>query len=209
MNLNPTDDVRKEEETKLPVLQNKKRDPIFNKEFIHIMFILGGPGTGKGTQAAKLAEDWDFVHLSAGDLLREEQQREGSEWGFLIKKYIEEGEIVPMEITVGLLQRAMLKNIRKERRKFVIDGFPRRMDQALAFESNICEAKLVVYLEGPEEVMVKRLIGRGRSDDNIDTIRKRLAINQRDAEPIKEYYDRQKKLVRINCDMPPDRTSAL
>jgi len=84
-----------------------------------------------------LVKDWDFVHLSAGDLLRAEQAREGSEYGALIKKYIQEGEIVPMEITIGLLQRAMQENIDKERRKFLIDGFPRKMDQALAFESNV------------------------------------------------------------------------
>jgi UMP-CMP kinase len=99
--------------------------------------IVGGPGTGKGTQCAKLVKDWDFIHLSAGDLLRAEQQREGSQYGALIKKFIQEGEIVPMEITVGLLQKAMQENVRKDRRKFLIDGFPRKMDQALAFEANV------------------------------------------------------------------------
>ena len=125
-------------------------NPIFDKDSVHVMFLLGiishlaysiltlgGPGTGKGTQSEKLVKDWDFVHLSAGDLLRAEQAREGSEYGALIKKYIQEGEIVPMEITIGLLQRAMQENIDKERRKFLIDGFPRKMDQALAFESNV------------------------------------------------------------------------
>jgi len=153
-------------------------------------------------------KDWGFVHLSAGELLRAEQEREGSRYGALIKKYIQEGEIVPMEITVGLLQNAMQQNIRKDRRKFLIDGFPRKMDQALAFEANVCESQLVIYLEGPEEVMVKRLMGRGRSDDNVETITKRLRVNQRDAEPVVKYFERQKKLVRINCDMPPDRTSS-
>jgi len=98
---------------------------------------IGGPGTGKGTQSEKLVKDWDFVHLSAGDLLRAEMAREGSQYGELIKKYIQEGEIVPLEITVGLLQNAMHENIRHERRKFLIDGFPRKMDQALAFEANV------------------------------------------------------------------------
>jgi len=97
----------------------------------------GGPGTGKGTLCEKLVKDWDFVHLSAGELLRAEQDREGSQYGALIKKFIQEGEIVPMEITVGLLQNAMQENVRKDRRKFLIDGFPRKMDQALAFESNV------------------------------------------------------------------------
>ena len=102
-----------------------------------MQLMVGGPGTGKGTQCAKLVKDWDFIHLSAGDLLRAEQQREGSQYGELIKKFIQEGEIVPMEITVGLLQNAMQENVRKDRRKFLIDGFPRKMDQALAFEANV------------------------------------------------------------------------
>jgi UMP-CMP kinase len=75
--------------------------------------------------------------LSAGELLRAEQEREGSQYGALIKKFIAEGEIVPMEITVGLIQKAMEENIRKDRRKILIDGFPRKMDQALAFEANV------------------------------------------------------------------------
>ena len=85
----------------------------------------------------KLVKDWEFIHLSAGDLLRQEQQRAGSEYGELIKKFIQEGEIVPLEITVGLLQKAMHENIMKDRRKFLIDGFPRKMDQAVAFEANV------------------------------------------------------------------------
>lgn len=156
MNQNPTDDVRKEDEYKLPVLQKEKR-PMFSKEHVHVIFVLGkplipivhtitrvrlltvgGPGSGKGTQCAKLVKDWDFVHLSAGELLRSEQEREGSQYGALIKKFIQEGEIVPMEVTIGLLQNAMLGYVRKDRRKFLIDGFPRKMDQAIAFESNVC-----------------------------------------------------------------------
>jgi UMP-CMP kinase len=166
----------------------------------------------------KLVKDWDFVHLSAGDLLRAEQAREESQYGALIKKFIQEGEIVPMEITVGLLQNAMQENIRKDRRKFLIDGFPRKMDQATAFESNVtdprgittdeqvCESKIVLYLECPEEVMLKRLKGRGRSDDNDETIRKRFRVNQRDAEPVVEYFDKAKKLIRVNCNDTPDGT---
>lgn len=99
--------------------------------------MIGGPGTGKGTQCQKLVKDWDFVHLSAGDLLRAEQARPESKYGALIKKFIQEGEIVPMEITVGLLQNAMQEYVRKDQRKFLIDGFPRKMDQALAFEANV------------------------------------------------------------------------
>jgi UMP-CMP kinase len=111
---------------------------LFSVRLLCTVLIKGGPGTGKGTQSEKLVKDWGFVHLSAGELLRAEQEREGSQYGALIKKFIAEGEIVPMEITVGLLQKAMEENIRKDRRKILIDGFPRKMDQALAFEANVC-----------------------------------------------------------------------
>lgn len=86
--------------------------------------------------------------MSAGDLLRAEQKREGSQYGALIKKFIQEGEIVPMEITVGLLQNAMQEYVRKDRRKFLIDGFPRKMDQALAFESNVLSTHTFVSSDG-------------------------------------------------------------
>ena len=64
----------------------------------------------------------------------------------------------------------------------------------------------MLYLEGPEDVMVKRLMGRGRSDDNEETIKKRLRVNQRDAEPVVAYFDKQKKLVRVNCNDSPEGT---
>lgn len=81
--------------------------PAFDPALVTVVYVLGGPGAGKGTQCAKLVQEKDFVHLSAGDLLRAEQQREGSKTGQLIKDYITEGKIVPMEITIGLLQAAM------------------------------------------------------------------------------------------------------
>jgi UMP-CMP kinase len=215
MNMNVTDDVRKEDDKKLPVLKSL-RHPLFNGNLVHVIFLLGGPGSGKGTQSEKLVKDWGFVHLSAGELLRAEMKKEGSEYGALIQKYIQEGEIVPMEITVGLLQNAMLENARKDRRKFLIDGFPRKMDQAIAFEANVLpfvdvlmkvvESKIVLYLEGPEDVLVKRLMARGRSDDNEETIKKRLQVNQRDAEPVVNYFEKQKKLYRIPCALPPEGT---
>ena len=86
---------------------NDGKTPAFDPAHITVVYVLGGPGAGKGTQCAKLIDEKDFVHLSAGDLLRAEQQREGSKVGQLIKEYIKEGTIVPMEVTIGLLKAAM------------------------------------------------------------------------------------------------------
>jgi UMP-CMP kinase len=78
----------------------------------NIVFVLGAPGSGKGTQCEKIVDKYGFVHLSAGDLLREERNREGSEYGTLIEDYIKNGKIVPVEITCALLENAMNKNIK-------------------------------------------------------------------------------------------------
>lgn len=90
-------------------------------ELLQVVFVLGGPGSGKGTNCAKLVETFGFIHLSAGDLLREERQS-GSELAEMINTYIAEGKIVPAEVTVRLLHNAMEKSGKK---KFLVDGFPR------------------------------------------------------------------------------------
>lgn len=118
--------------------------------------------------------EYNFVHLSAGDLLRAERERPGSKVGDLINSYIVEGKIVPMEITIGLLRTAMLES---GATRFLIDGFPRAMDQAQAFEREVAKASFVLFFDCPEGEMERRLLKRGESsgrvDDNIDSIRKR------------------------------------
>ena len=101
-----------------------KDTPTFSPSDVIVVFVLGGPGSGKGTQCAKLIRDYGFSHLSAGDLLRAEQEREGSEFGSMIKEYIREGTIVPMEVTVQLLENAMNDHIKAKggKGKFLIDG---------------------------------------------------------------------------------------
>lgn len=108
--------------------------PALNSNDFSVIFVLGGPGSGKGTQCAKLVEEFGFEHLSAGDLLRAEQARPGSKYGKLIADYIKAGEIVPQEITLALLEQAMRES---NGNRFLIDGFPRKMDQALSFETQV------------------------------------------------------------------------
>lgn len=104
-----------------------KDTPTFSPASVSVIFVLGGPGAGKGTQCANLVRDYGFEHLSAGDLLRKEQDRPDSQFGSMIKEYITNGEIVPMEVTVQLLENAMMDCI-KEREKgaegsrFLVDG---------------------------------------------------------------------------------------
>ena len=111
--------------SKNPKLSSPQKDtPTFSSSNVAVVFVLGGPGAGKGTQCANLVRDYGFKHLSAGDLLREEQDRPGSQFGNMIKDYIKQGAIVPMEVTVQLLENAMTEHIKDAggKGKFLIDG---------------------------------------------------------------------------------------
>lgn len=103
----------------------ERSSPLWSKDDVTVLFVLGGPGAGKGTQCQKLVSDYGFKHLSAGDLLREEQNREGSQFGEMIKTYIKEGTIVPMEVTIKLLENAMRSSMESgenDKKLFLIDG---------------------------------------------------------------------------------------
>ena len=171
-----------------------------------VVFVLGGPGSGKGTQCSRLVERMQFVHVGAGDLLRDEQNRPGSQYGELIKHHIKEGLIVPQEVTVALLRRAIEEHYRAGRRKFLVDGFPRKMDQAFTFEKTVVPSKFVLFFDCPERVMLERLLTRGqtsgRSDDNIESIKKRFRTYVETSMPVVEHFAQQDKVVRLSCDQP-------
>ncbi|KAJ2559884.1 bifunctional uridylate/adenylate kinase [Coemansia sp. RSA 1933] len=166
-----------------------------------VVFVLGGPGSGKGTNSAKLVEDFGFVHLSAGDLLRAEQERPMSEYGALIKQYIINGWIVPHEITVKLLRKQIMQHPGHD--LFLIDGFPRNIEQAKVFEDTLCVPKKVLYFECPEEKLLERLLERGktsgRSDDNAESIKKRFHTYFNTSKPVIDDYTKQGKVIKISC----------
>ncbi|KAG9241644.1 adenylate kinase-domain-containing protein [Calycina marina] len=188
----------------------KKGTPTFSPDKVTVLFVLGGPGAGKGTQCANLVRDYNFTHLSAGDLLRAEQDREGSEFGDLIKDYIKEGRIVPMEVTVQLLENAITDVVRAApsgKGKFLIDGFPRKMDQAIKFEETVCPSKFVLFYDCPEEEMQKRLLNRGktsgRSDDNAESIQKRFKTFVETSMPVVDYFASQGRVVKVVATKSP------
>ncbi|MCJ1377258.1 bifunctional uridylate/adenylate kinase [Xylographa soralifera] len=198
-----------------PQLSAPKKDtPTFSPDKVSVIFVLGGPGAGKGTQCDRLVRDYGFTHLSAGDLLREEQDREGSQFGSLIKDYIKEGTIVPMEITVQLLENAMNDDLTHKHGngRFLIDGFPRKMDQALKFEESVCPSKFTLFFDCPEDVMQERLLNRGktsgRADDNAESIKKRFKTFVETSMPVVEYFEKEGKVVRIPATRAPDEVYA-
>ncbi|KAL1407576.1 bifunctional uridylate/adenylate kinase [Vanrija albida] len=188
----------------------------FDPKLITVVFVLGGPGVGKGTQSALLVEDYGFKHLSAGDLLRAEQAREGSKYGELIRNNIKEGLIVPMEVTLKLVEQAINEALaappsfpegsrlsagwQNGKGRFLIDGFPRQMDQALAFDEQVVPSAFVLYFAATEDVMVTRVMHRaltsGRADDNEESLKKRFRTFKETSFPVIEYYE-QKKHVEV------------
>lgn len=208
----PTVPPKKEEGPSGLLANPSKPTPAFSPDEVTVIFVLGGPGAGKGTQCANLVRDYGFTHLSAGDLLRAEQDRPGSQFGELIKDCIKNGAIVPMEVTVQLLENAMtetIKNGTNPSKKFLIDGFPRKMDQALKFEEVVCPAKFVLFYDCPEEEMERRLLERGktsgRSDDNIQSIKKRFRTFVETSMPVVEHYEKEGRVVKVKATDTPEK----
>ena len=147
----------------------------------------------------------------AGDLLREEQHREGSEFSKLIQDCIKNGTIVPMEVTIKLLENAMTAALKTKagagpgwsegRGRFLIDGFPRKMDQALKFDETVKQASAVLFFSTTEEVMLARLLERGktsgREDDNVESITKRFKTYLETTMPVIDYYRTLGKVAEV------------
>ncbi|KAJ3684616.1 hypothetical protein LUZ61_013780 [Rhynchospora tenuis] len=168
---------------------------------VTVVFVLGGPGSGKGTQCANIVEHYGFTHLSAGDLLRAEI-KSGSENGTMIQNMIKEGKIVPSEVTIKLLQTAILENGND---KFLIDGFPRNEENRAAFERVTgIVPEFVLFFDCYEEEMERRLLERnqGRVDDNIETIKKRFKVFVESSLPVVEHYESLGKVKRIDAAKP-------
>merc|ERR1711982_171448 len=173
-----------------------------------VVFILGGPGSGKGTQCEKITQKYkNWVHLSAGDLLRAERKKSNSELSKIINTNIAEGKIVPSEITVQLLYNAMIEEYNKEQKtmNFLIDGFPRNEGNVNAWndkeELKNSTVKFVLFFDCSEEIMMSRLVQRGktsgRNDDEIEVIRKRFNTYTNESMPIIEKYEKEGLLKRF------------
>ncbi|KAM0065990.1 putative phosphotransferase with a phosphate group as acceptor [Helianthus debilis subsp. tardiflorus] len=166
-----------------------------------VVFVLGGPGSGKGTQCANIVEHFGYTHLSAGDLLRAEINS-GSENGTMIQNMISEGVIVPPEVTIKLLEKAIMES---ENDKFLIDGFPRNEENRAMFESVTgIVPEFVLFFDCSEEEMERRLLSRnqGRVDDNIDTIRKRFKVFVESSLSVINYYNSKGRVRKIDAAKP-------
>ncbi|MGY4706444.1 adenylate kinase [Candidatus Bipolaricaulota sp. J31] len=193
------------------------------------LVLLGPPGAGKGTLAARLVEAFGFVHLSTGDILREEVAK-GSELGRLAKGYMERGELVPDEVILGMVR----ERVDGKTDGFLFDGFPRTIAQAEGLEE-ILPVHLVIYLDLPEEEVVRRLSARRvcrkcganynlitqppeapgvcgrcggelyqRPDDREEVIRNRFRVYLEQSAPLIGYYEEKGILRRVDASLSPD-----
>lgn len=171
----------------------------------NVIFVLGGPGTGKGTMCELAETQLGWAHLSTGELLREVQQGGGPR-AAVIDECLEAGQLVPNEIVVTLLQQAMERIIRTTgKNNFLLDGFPRSLNNLEAwYEIYGRETALprMLYLECPYEVLEQRILGRanftGRRDDNIESIRMRFETFKAETLPTVEFFRGKDLCVEID-----------
>ena len=164
----------------------------------HLLF-LGAPGAGKGTQAALLGQTYSYLHLSTGELLRKEIEM-NTLLGNQVKDIINRGELVSDELVLKIVKQ----NLNHDNKGWILDGYPRNLSQADSLNKVLIEINqpldLVFYLDIREEVLIKRLLLRGRKDDTEDTIRTRVNIYKKTTEPLIQYFKDLSLLKYINAD---------
>jgi adenylate kinase len=171
--------------------------------------LLGPPGSGKGTQAARLQRELGYTPLATGDMLRE-ARAEGTELGQRAAQYMDSGDLVPDELIVALVRDTLSGT----RGPVLFDGFPRTCAQARALADVLPEHErelgVAILIDVPDELVVERISGRGqgRSDDNPETVRERLRVYHDETEPLVTYYDERGLLRRVDGSGDPDAVFA-
>ena len=164
----------------------------------HILF-LGAPGAGKGTQAELLSQSNSYLHLSTGELLRKEIEM-NTALGIQVKDIMNRGELVSDELVLKIVRQ----NLVKDNKGWILDGYPRNLSQANSLNEVLNEInqplELVFYLDIPEEVLIKRLLLRGRNDDTEETIKTRVDIYKKTTEPLIRYFKDLSLLEYIDAD---------
>jgi adenylate kinase len=166
------------------------------------LILFGPPGSGKGTQSEKLIEKYGLIHLSTGNLLREEIANK-TELGLAAKGFMDKGQLVPDEVVLGMIACALDNNVHAN--GFLFDGFPRTVAQAKGLDKMLEERgssiNLVLALEVSEEELMQRLVNRGktsgRSDDNEETIRARIQEYENKTAPVAGHYANMGKVIAV------------
>jgi adenylate kinase len=179
------------------------------------LIFMGPPGAGKGTQAQLLAALWKIPHISTGDILRACVVAK-TDLGQKAQSYMDRGELVPDELLIDIVQERM--NQPDAKSGWILDGFPRTVTQAAFFDTLLCDVGCgksgkdcdlrAVNLDVPDNILVTRLLSRGRQDDNEQTIRRRLQVYREQTEPLIEFYRNREQLVAVDGDREMQEVTA-
>jgi adenylate kinase len=173
------------------------------------LLLIGAPGAGKGTQAVPLAEHFGVTHISSGDLLRSHISR-GTSLGRTVEEYVAKGDLVPDAIVMDMLRKPVVAA--SESGGYVLDGFPRTVEQAeaayLAARDLGVAVQVAAHLDVEQDVLVRRLLARGRgAEDTKDVVEHRLEVYLERTRPLLDYYAQREKLVTVNGARPMDEVS--
>ena len=170
-----------------------------------VLFLLGLPGSGKTTQCVNLVRQYKYVHLPLGQLLRNEQQN-GGLYGKIIYDCMLKGVLIPAEITIKILEKAINENLHSK--LLLIDGFPRNKENLLGWIQCIkrkIEDESVLVLDCAEEICMKRIIKRSKNsnriDDNEECIKKRFETYYTETLPVIQYYDNTNLVHKVNANL--------
>ena len=168
------------------------------------LLLIGAPGAGKGTHSELLAKRFGIAHISSGDLLRQ-HVRDRTPLGLKVKSYVDKGDLVPDSVVMDMLRKPVVAAASG----YVLDGFPRTVDQAKASYDVVralgAEVQAAIHLDVPREELIGRLLARGRgSEDTQSVIEHRLQVYQENTLPLLEYYAGREWMFTVNGDRPTD-----
>jgi len=168
------------------------------------LLLIGAPGAGKGTHSELLAKRFGIAHISSGDLLRQ-HVRDRTPLGLKVKSYVDQGDLVPDSVVMDMLRKPVVAAASG----YVLDGFPRTVDQAKASYDVVralgAEVQAAIHLDVPREELIGRLLARGRgSEDTQAVIEHRLQVYQENTLPLLEYYAGREWMFTVNGDRPTD-----
>lgn len=173
------------------------------------IIFLGPPGAGKGTQAQRIAESLDIPHISTGEILRNAIASQ-TPLGKKAQGYVDQGKLVPDELLFDLVRDRLQQS--DANKGWILDGFPRTVGQASFLENLLQELNqtndyCALNLEVPDEILITRLLSRGRRDDNEETIRTRLDVYRNETAPVIDFYRSRSALKDINGDRPMEEVA--
>lgn len=176
------------------------------------LLLIGAPGAGKGTQAQRIAEHFGIEHISSGDLLREHVAK-GTSIGQTAQAYMARGDLVPDAVVLDMLRKPVVAAAASG--GYVLDGFPRNVEQAKAgydvAKGLGVSVQVAVHLEVAREALIERIVARGatsgRADDTKEIVERRLEIYEENTRPLLEYYRERERLINVNGDRPVEEVT--